>query len=82
MAESITIGCNNDGEYHFDDISNVRTFAEVQSSRLAGLLCVLKACGDAVEPHYVNEAMQIASDMAWELQQAIEILNKQGVPYV
>ena len=82
MLKPLEIGINIGGMLQFEDAAELRKYAALQSNRLAGLMCVLKECAGQVEEMYFVDAVRIASDMAYEVQQAIELMNEPEVANV
>ena len=74
MSKPLEIGNNIGATLRFDDMANLRGFADAQSDRLASLLFVLKECVNHVDEAYFVDALYIASDMAYEVRQAVELL--------
>jgi len=82
MSKPLEIGINIGGMLQFKDATELRRYAAQHSDRLASLMCVLKVCVGQVEEMYFVDAVRIASDMAYEVQQAIELMNEPEVPHV
>ncbi len=81
MANSLEIGNNTGAILRFDKLADLRGFAKAQSDRLASLLYLLKE-SEVVDEMYFSDVMQIASDMAYELKQAVELMNDRSVENV
>ena len=81
MSKPLEIGNNMGGAMRFDKLADLRGFAEAQADRLASLMCVLKEWPGTVEEMYLVDVIRIASDMAYEVKQAIELINKREVAH-
>ena len=70
---ALTIGSNNGHDFVFDKPRDFASFAATYAKRLAALLGVLQ--GYDGESSYSDETLELAADMAWELEQATELLH-------
>lgn len=81
-GKKLEIGNNIGATLRFSDDVGLSNFAKAQSDRLASLLCVLKDCAGAIDEMYLVDVLQISSDMAYELKQAVELMNERELVHV
>ena len=77
MSNPLEIGNNIGATLRFDKLADLRGFAAAQSDRLASLMYVLKECAATAEEGYLLDVIHIASDMAYEVKQAVQLMNRQ-----
>ncbi len=75
MSKKLTIQNNLGDITEFKTAQELKRHIKTQTARLAGLLYVLKNVDIEASDGYLIEAMEIASDMAYEVKQAVELMN-------
>ena len=58
----------------FTDSDELRKFTEKTSSRLASMLHVLAEVNQDIDGGFVTDMLELAKDLAFELQQSVDIL--------
>lgn len=74
----VTIGRNSIGSITLEPGVSLQAFAEQNAGRVASMLHVLMQVHQEIDGGFMTDMLEIANDMAYQVQQAVELMNMEG----
>ena len=78
-ALPVTIGRNGIGHITLEDYETLQGFALQNSNHLASMLHVLWQSHVDIDPGFMEDMLEMANDLAYQVQQAVKLMATENV---